>query len=294
MTGDVGTPGLARAQALLLANRAEDALRELATLPPDHALGIPAACLRCAALLELERWPEAAQAARAALAAGHPDPDLLYLLGRAEHRLGHLDVAERALLDGLALAPSDVDLLCGYAQLCITAGQVDKAAKLAERAAAEDPDAPVVYATRIQVAYAWGDDKTAQRLSQEFVAQYPDSPAAHALHGGMNAVRGRVTPAYAGFARASAEEPTSEELAEAAVELRIAKHPLLLPVRPFTRFGPFKSWLVVISVIVALRAVGLLPLALVLSLAWFLLCVYSWVVPPLVRRRLRKRWLGWR
>lgn len=293
MTGDVGAPGLARAQALLLANRPEDALRELATLPADDALGIPAACLRCAALLELERWPEAAQAARAALAAGHPDPHLLYLLGRAEHQLGHLDVAERALLDGLALAPTDVDLLCAYAQLCIVAGQVDKAAKLAERAAAEDPDAPVVYATRVQVAYARGDDKTAQRLSQEFLAVYPDSSAAHALHGGMNAVRGRIAPAYAGFARASAEEPTSQTLAEAAVELRIARHPLLLPVRPFARFGPVKSWLVAICVIFGLRAAGLAPLAAVAGLAWFLLCVYSWVVPPLVRRRLRKRWRSW-
>jgi tetratricopeptide (TPR) repeat protein len=294
MTGEVGAPGLARAHALLSANRPEDALRELARLPADQALGIPAACLRCSALLELERWPQAAQAAQAALADGGPDPDLLYLLGRAEHRLGRLDAAERALLDGLALAPSDVDLLCAYAQVCIAAGQVDKAAKLAGRAAAQDPGAPVVYATRVQVAYAQGDDKTAQHVSREFLAEYPDNSAAHALHGGMNAVRGRVAPAYAGLARASAEEPTSEALAEAAIELRIARHPLLLPVRPFTRFGPFKSWLVAVCVIFGLRAAGLLPLAAVAGLAWFLLCVYSWVVPPLVRRRLRKRWRSWR
>ncbi|MBW3534460.1 MAG: O-antigen ligase family protein, partial [Gemmatimonadetes bacterium] len=57
----------------------------------DHAL-------RAAALGTLERWREAADAARAGLAASGPNPVLLGQLGKARHELGDLPGAERALL----------------------------------------------------------------------------------------------------------------------------------------------------------------------------------------------------
>lgn len=288
--GPAGSPVLARAEALLMANRPEEALRELTGLPAGEAVGRAATLLRCQALLHLERAPEAAAAARAGLADSGPDPDLLYLLGRAEHECGHLEVAERALLDGLALAPDDVDLLCAYAHLCATNDQGDKAAKLVERAAARAPNSPTVYATRIQVAFARGDDRTAQRISREFVAAYPENPVAHALLGSTSAVRGQVGPAYAGLSQAAAAAPTEQAYAESAMELRIARHPLMLPVRPILRFGPFKTWIAAVVLIYGFRAVGLPVLSLIVAVAWVLLCVYSWVVPPLVRRWMRRRW----
>jgi tetratricopeptide (TPR) repeat protein len=288
--GHASSPVLARAEALLMAGRAEQALTELAGLPAAEAIGPAAARLRCHALMQLDRWPEVVASARAGLAAGGPDPALLYYLGRGEHESGHLEIAERALLDGLALAPQDVDLLCAYAHLCSAGNQVDKAEKLVERAAALQPHSPVVYAARIQVAYARGDDRAAQRISREFVAAYPENPVAHALFGGTSAARGQVGPAYSGFRQAAAAAPAEADFAESAMELRIAKHPLMLPVRPFLRFGPVKTWIVAVVVIFGLRQAGLTVLAGVAGLAWFLLCVYSWVVPPLVRRWMRRRW----
>jgi predicted Zn-dependent protease len=284
------SPVLARAQALLLAGRADQALTELAGLSTAEAISPAAARLRCHALIQLERWPEAVTAARAGLAETGPDPTLLYYLGRAEHECGHLAVAERALLDGLALDPGDVDLLCAYAHLCAANNQVDKAEKLVGRAAALQPHAPVVYAARIQVAYARGDDRAAQRISREFVAAYPENPVAHALFGGTSAARGQVGPAYSGFRQAAAAAPAEHDFAESAMELRIARHPLLVPVRPFLRFGPLKTWIVAVVVIFGLRQAGLAVLSGLAALAWFLLCVYSWVVPPLVRRWMRRRW----
>jgi predicted Zn-dependent protease len=281
---------LARAQALLLAGRADQALTELAGLSTAEAISPAAARLRCHALIQLERWAEAVTAARAGLAETGPDPTLLYYLGRAEHECGHLAVAERALLDGLALDPGDVDLLCAYAHLCAANNQVDKAEKLVGRAAALQPHAPVVYAARIQVAYARGDDRAAQRISREFVAAYPENPVAHALFGGTSAARGQVGPAYSGFRQAAAAAPAEHDFAESAMELRIARHPLLVPVRPFLRFGPLKTWIVAVVVIFGLRQAGLAVLSGLAALAWFLLCVYSWVVPPLVRRWMRRRW----
>lgn len=279
---------LARAEALLETGRAEEALHELATLPAEDALSVVAMRLRCAALSRLDRWAEVGDAARAGLGTTGPDPDLLYWLGRAEQRAGRPAVAERVLLDGLALAPTDVDLLCAYADLCLDNGQVDKAAKLVDMAAAQAPRAPMVYAARVQVAFARGDDRAAQQISREFVGAYPDNPAAHALLGSVSASRGQVDAAYAGFRRAAATMPGEQVFAESALEMRAARHPLMLPLRPILRFGPVKTWLVVVVLVFGLRTAGVPVLAGVLGLTWVLYCVYSWVVPPLVRRWVRR------
>jgi tetratricopeptide (TPR) repeat protein len=284
------SPVLGRAQALLMANRPQEALTELAGLPTTEAIGADAARLRCVALIELERWSEAAAAAQEGLAAGGPAPDLLRLLGHALQELGQLQAAERAFLDGLALAPNHVDLLCGYARLCIAAGQADKAARLVELAAQQHPHAATVYAARVQVAYAKGDDRLAQRISREFLAEYPENASAHALLGGTSAARGQVGPAYAELRNAVAAAPTEHSYAESAMQLRVARHPLLWPVRPIMRFGPLKTWIVAVVLIFGLRAIGLPALSAVAAIAWVALCVYSWIVPPLVRRWVFRGW----
>ncbi|MDY7087426.1 MAG: hypothetical protein SYR96_20190 [Actinomycetota bacterium] len=284
------SPVLHRAQALLATGRAEQALTELSTLPANEVTGSSAMQLRCAALSRLDRWAEVGEAARAGLAANGPDPDLLLWLGRAEHEAGRDEAAERALLDGLALAPDDVDLLCAYADLCAANGQLDKAGKLAGLAAAQAPQAPVVYATRIQVAHARGDDREAQRISREFVGVHPGNPVAHALLGGTSAARGHVDTAYEGFRQAAAARPSEAVFAESALELRVARHPLMLPLRPVLRFGALKTWLAAVACILLLRAAGLPVLAGLLGLTWLVFCVYSWVVPPLVRKWVRRGW----
>jgi tetratricopeptide (TPR) repeat protein len=286
----VDAAGIARAQALLVAHRPEEALRELAALPAGAATSPMAYQLRATALNRLERSAEAADAARAGLAAGGPDPDLLGELGHALREQGDLPAAERALLDGLALAPADVDLLCAYSRLCMDAGQLEKAAMLVERAVAGAPEAQIVYATRIRLAYAQGKDAEAQRISRDFVAAYPESPAAHAALGGTSAVRGQIRPAYAGLRQAAAGAPTDADFAAAAMQARVASHPLLWPLRPIERFGAIKTWLVAVAVIFGLRAAGLAPLAVLAALLWFAICVYSWVVPPLMRRWMLRRW----
>lgn len=290
MTEHAHAPALMRAHALLSADRPEDALRELAVLPESDAGSALVFELRAAALLQLERWAEAAIAARAGLGAGGPDPDLLCQLGLAEYRLGRHESAERALLDGLAIAPEDVSLLCVYAQLCLEHAQLDKARRLVDLAAAQAPDAPTVYSTRVQLALATGDDALAQRISREFVAAHPDNAQAHALLGTTSAARGQVRSAYSGLRQAVANDPADRDYAKAAYEARIGLHPLMVPLRPFVRFGPVKTWIAAIVVIYGLRSLGLTALSAVAAVAWFALCVYSWVVPPLLRKWLMRRW----
>jgi tetratricopeptide (TPR) repeat protein len=273
-----------------MADRPEHALRELATLSPAEAMHPGAFHLRAAALSQLDRHDDAAVAARGGLAAGGPDADLLHLLGDAERHLGNLELAERALLDGLALDPMDVGLLCSYATLCLQVGQLDKAAKLIDRAAEQAPGSAAVYGARIQLAYSRGDDREAQEIARQFVAEYPENAAAHALLGGMSALRGQVKQADSGARQAVAADPKMFEYAEMALETKIATHPLLIPVRPFIRFGPIKTWIVAVAIIYGFRMLKLPMLSLAFGGIWLLLCAYSWIVPPLVRRWVTRRW----
>lgn len=103
-------------------------------------------------------------------------------------------------------------------------------------------------------------------------------------------MRGDVRTAYVHYRQAAAARPTDASLGEAALDMRVARHPLMRPLYPMHRFGPLQTWLAWLAVSMALRAAGFTTLVLVLTPFWFLYCVYSWVVPPLLRRWLRRHW----
>jgi hypothetical protein len=74
------------------------------------------------------------------------------------------------------------------------------------------------------------------------------------------------------------------------MEMRVNRHPLMLPIRPILRFGPLTTWLIAVALIFGLRAVGLPSLAFIAAIAWLAFCLYSWVVPPLLRRWMLRNW----
>jgi Flp pilus assembly protein TadD len=280
----------ARVIALLEVNRPAQALDELGRLPATVATSRTAFQLRAAALTALERWPDVAAMARQGLAESGPDAELLGRLGVALRHQGDYVPAERSLLDSLALEPRDPWLLCQYADLCCTVGQIDKAERLVALAAAEEPEGPGVFAARFQIAYARGDDRTAARVAREFLGVWPEHPSALALHGVSAAERGRMTAAARSFGQAVAHDPNDADAADAAWEFRVYAHPLLLPLRPLYRLGVFRTWLIAIGTLVALNLTGFYRTATLVGFGWLLLCVYSWIAPSLVRRLVRRRW----
>ena len=62
------------------------------------------------------------------------------------------------------------------------------------------------------------------------------------------------------------------------------------PLRPFARFNPLVVWIGAVAIIYGLRIAGLAPLSFAFAMAWLAFCVYSWVVPPLVRRWINRKW----
>ncbi len=270
--------------------RPERALDELQGLWGDAAVDHRAYLFRGAALHALDRNAEAVDVLRDGLAQHGPFLPMFHILGASLRAEGRLPEAEAAYLQGLSLNPNDPDLLIGYAQVCLTAGQAEKASALVERAASQAPESAAVSAARAQVAFALGKDRDMHRHSTEALSHDPEYPGARALHGTASMLTGDSRSGYNSSASAAASQPGDHDLRAAAREAKLINHPLMRPLRPLQRFNPLVVWIGAVAVIYGLRAAGLAPLAFVVAIGWFAFCVYSWVAPPLVRRWINRKW----
>jgi tetratricopeptide (TPR) repeat protein len=152
-------------------------------------------------------------------------------------------------------------------------------------AAAGDPDSPDVLAGRQALAYLRGDDREARRLSEQLLALDPESIRGRRLLGVYDFNRGRAASAAEHFGEAVRADPTVDQYALDAREAsRMARNPLWWPSLFFARTGVVGSWVGAMVVIFGLRAAGLATAATVALVAWFVICVWSWVVPPILNR----------
>jgi Flp pilus assembly protein TadD len=268
----------------------ERTLDELQGLTGDIALDYRAYLFRGAALHALDQNAEAIDVLRAGLEHHGPFLPMLHVLGSSLRSEGRLPEAEAAFLQGLSLNPNDPDLLIGYAHVCLAAGQAEKASAVVERAASQAPESAVVSAARAQVAFALGKDRDMHRHSTEALSHDPEDPRTRALHGTSSMLTGDSRSSYRSFASAAASQPGDADLRDAARAARLINHPLLLPLRPFARLNPLIVWVGAVAVIYGLRALGLGTLSFAFAMIWLAFCVYSWVVPPLVRRWLNRKW----
>ena len=245
--------------------------------------------LRTRAYLQMERYPEAKDELMGGLANSPEDVVLMYLLSICEWKLGDLAAAERAILGALRQFPNEPSLLSRYALLVSRAGQIEKARRLINRAAEIDPHDTDVLRVRVALSQAQGDHKEVERLTRRLLAEDPEEAFGHRALGDLSLEQGKMGKAARHYRTAAAFDPSDASTLQAARVSAFYTHPLLWPVRPFTHFGPAKVWLAAIVLIYGLRALGLDLVAGVLAIIYLLLAVYSWVVPPLLRRWLRRR-----
>jgi tetratricopeptide (TPR) repeat protein len=268
--------------------RPEQALASLSMLDSETAATGEARRLRGFAFLGVEDFDRAAEEASDGLQDDPQAVDLLYLLSLAEERRGRLGQAEAAILAALEQDPDDAELLCQYADVLMRAGQLDKAARVLDAAAASDPDSPDVLAGRQSLAYLRGDNREARRLSEEMLALDPESVRGHRMLGVFDLNRGNAASAADRFGEAVRHDPRQEQWAEDAREAqRMARNPLWWPTLFFARAGVVGSWVGAMVVIFGLRAMGANTAAGIAIGVWFLLCIWSWVVPPILNRMER-------
>jgi tetratricopeptide (TPR) repeat protein len=265
--------------------RPQQALASLSALDAETAATSEARRLRGFAFLGIEDFDRAAEEAGDGLRDDPGAVDLLFLLSVAEERRGRLAKAEAAILSALEQDADDPELLCQYADVLMRGGQLDKAGRVLDVAASSDPDSPDVLAGRQSLAYLRGDNREAKRLSEELLAIDPESIRAHRMLGVFDLNRGRAAAAAQRFGEAVRQDPTDERYAADAREARaMATNPLWWPSLFFARFGVVGSWVGAMAVIFGLRAAGMTTAAGIAAIAWFVLCVWSWVVPPILNR----------
>lgn len=274
-----------RAQHLIALGRSEEALAELArSFDADDPLEW---WLRGLALLSLERSENALDAVASGLRLDPESPLLLDLAARCHFHRGDLIAAERAALAALRADAEDADLLALYALIVATAGQLEKAKKLIAEARRVDPENESALGVEAALAVSRGDDREGLLRSRELLAINPEHATAHALTGNLLYNRGDVDDATEHLRTAVVSEPSDADWAEIARLNLLWRHPLMWPLRPLQRFGIAPVWIAAIVVIFLTRLTRNDTITLIVVFAWIAYCVYSWIVPPIVRRLVR-------
>ncbi len=248
--------------------------------------------LRGWAYYDLDRRPEAMQAIRKGLAVATEHPNLLFLLSLCEERTGNLVAAEQAILRALRQQPENSHMLCFYARILAQGDQLPKAERVLDRARQQDPDEPDVQRTAALLSYLRGDDRRAAKISRESLRDDPDDVRSRHALGAALLRQGRVTEADRHLKEAARLEPEQKAFVSSARAGRLAAHWLLLPLRPLYRIGTVGVWFGAIAIIFFLTAAGLDAVAKWFAITYFALCVYSWVVPPLIKWWYRRRYGG--
>jgi tetratricopeptide (TPR) repeat protein len=280
---------LALARHFLTIDRPERALEALGLV--EEAAALPEAWgIRGRALMLLGRHAEAAQALQRGLGLSPTDTELLYLLAFTEKSLGNLAAAERHLLEALRIAPTSAVLLASYAELVARAGQFAKARGLLQRAEEIDPECTSLLRVRTVVASLEGRDREAVRHARSWVAERPDDARAHVTAAAMHENAGRPD---IGFRHAREAVTLDARVADGDVEWlrqqRLMSHWAMVPLRPVARFGPATVWGCAVAILIVLRALEPSWLAATFAGLYILFVIYTWAVPPIVRRIIKRR-----
>jgi Flp pilus assembly protein TadD len=272
---DIGQPN----KSIESLNRVYGAL----LLDPDYWF------IRGQALFDLNRPMEAVDVAQRGLAENPDYCPLLYLLCCCYEKIGKPSDAERAILAALRLVPEEPRFLCRYALLVGKAGQLDKAERLINEAARIDANHPIVPHTRTMLAFLRGNNKHAGQHSRQILASYPEDPTAHYNLGVAQHNAGNMVGGARHMRNAARLDPQDPQIVKGARHSRASGHWLLLPLTPIHLLGPAKLWVFAILILITLNFIGLHSLARYFAITYFLLCVYSWVVPPILRWWMRRR-----
>jgi len=243
--------------------------------------------VRALALFDLDRIDDALKATASGLSIDPESVLLLDVVARCQVRRGDLVAAEEAALAALRVDPEDADLLALYALIVAKAGQLEKAKKLVAQARRLDPESTSALRVEAAIASSRGDDRETLLRSREILSIDPEDRHAHLLAGEVLHNRGDVADAAEYLRTAVVNDPRDAVAAQIARENLAWRHPLMWPLRPVHRFGGARVWIAGIVLLMLARMTKNSTVILSVAIAWVVYCIYSWVVPPLVRRMVR-------
>ena len=281
---------LGLAQHYLDIGQADKALEALKQADSETLDGADYWHLRARAFYESERYKEALEAAQKGLSINPEYTLLYYRLCRIQTRLSQLAAAERAILKALELSSEDPLFLARYGIVLAEGRQFKKADAViaeAERVSAEDP---YIGHARGMLEFYRGRHKNVIERSKARLAEDPEDLSARMLlSAGLGEAR-RYGEAGKHARAVLSDMPQNEAVAQYARDLRFNNHLLLKPLWLFQRFGALQVWLGAIALMIGIGMLGFEAAAGTLALVYGFLVIYSWVVPPLLRLYLKRRY----
>lgn len=211
------------------------------------------------------------------------------LLGQLLAERKDLGGAEEVWIALIKNNPEDPELYAHYGELMLNVLDIDKAQRLAQEGLRYDPESEhclyVAAMARLVDGQGIGDNEDLATL----IARHPEH-----LRAGTTLVialqeRGRRREALRVSQELLRAQPDNPQLLENVKILKAATHWSMLPLYPIHRWGwpaVFALW--------AIFALGLpriapgLPPGIVLGITifWVVYVIYSWVWPPLLRKRI--------
>jgi tetratricopeptide (TPR) repeat protein len=243
--------------------------------------------LRGAALFDLGRFEEAAEAYDALMQLRPERPEPLVWAAESLLRLNRFGSAEKYLLRGLRSFPDSLHLLDLYCETVARAGQLEKARALAARIKELHPVADSAYRLQVLIEFMAGDDNGLLEAEQARLMGVPDSPARSLAIGVSLLEGGRVTAARSWILDALDRDAELRKRAPELVALvQTLGSPLLFANRLVDRYGRWLPWSVGIVIFIGLQFVHT-ELAAGFVALFGLFLILSWVAPTLVFRLSR-------
>lgn len=270
------------------ADKAQEILLKVLAEEPGNSLAL---YLLAVSQYHLEQNDEAMLTCLEGLKHGGLREDFHCLLGRIYFALGCLPEAEESFLESLKINPNNPGVIANYGYLMLRTGHEKKAARLMEEALRIDPEDPVVlhYAFYFYLA----KDKRHEEMDalSDYIQYSSDEIGTLVKAGTANAVRGRRREARENFRQAYLLDPTNNDLLDVLKGYDEEFHLLYLPHRIFRKLGgPIAVWAEFIALIAALNYLKLYALAGYIGVAYFVLCIYTWITPAIYKALFKRKW----
>lgn len=287
MSGDSVNAEIQQANLLIERGRYDEARRTIAgglsKKPGDETLMYLRAWVELADE-ELEAAEQTAQELLAIAPESYGGREILFHVYKDTKRLAQ---AEEIVIGLIRSYPEEPAGYANYSRLMLRTHNFAKAEALAKEALKLDPES---HSALLSIALC---QSVKGRLDpdidlQELIKTSPHSRSTLAMLMGSLAEAGRTREALRLAEELVRAYPREQTYVDAVIALRTATHWLMKPLWPMQRFGWGASAAIWVLVVVAFNTFGDNPYIGYFVYFWIVYCIYSWVVPPLLSKWMKR------
>lgn len=258
----------------------------MATKPNDSYL----LYLRANCLLYLDQYLEAKDNCKQALTYGYSACECNYLLGLIYMNMSQYIQAEECYLEALRQNPQRADIVAVYGYLMLKTGHDKKSAKLMEEALKMDPQNETVLHYRFYYYLAKSKKEDQITVLEQYLQVSSSEIRNYIKFGMMEFENGNHKAAGENFKQAFLLDPTNNHILSILQSAEESASVLFLPQRIINKLGgPAVVWIAMIVIIMILQQMELSKLAVIVTIIYIGICVYTWITPILYKIILRNK-----